>query len=183
MEHETLRQVEDAERGKNMFAVGLLCALYSKDPNVLKNVIRGIFEKKTPEVIEASVKLAAAGYQYGNHALRRMLRNPGSPDGCPESGDGREHRARARRCLGRIRALFHVSNHPGDLRFACVVRSLRKFRWLRPSGRRRDRRNRGSTRGLLRRKDGADHHLGARHGLEDRVPGLGRDDRDTARHR
>ncbi len=65
MEHETLRHVEEAERGKNMFAVGLLCALYSKDVNVLEDIIRTIFETKAPEVIAAAVKLAAAGYQYG----------------------------------------------------------------------------------------------------------------------
>ncbi|MBW2719951.1 MAG: 2-oxoacid:acceptor oxidoreductase family protein, partial [Deltaproteobacteria bacterium] len=59
------RTREDAEQGKNMFAVGLLCALYSKNVNLLKNVIRGIFEKKTREVIETAVKLAGAGYEYG----------------------------------------------------------------------------------------------------------------------
>ena len=65
MDKETLRHVEEAERGKNMFAVGLLCALYSKDLNVLQDIIRGVFEKKAPEVIAAAVKLAGAGYQYG----------------------------------------------------------------------------------------------------------------------
>jgi 2-oxoglutarate ferredoxin oxidoreductase subunit alpha len=65
MDKETLRHVEDAERGKNMFAVGLLCALYSKDLHVLEDIIRGIFEKKTQEVIETAVKLAGAGYEYG----------------------------------------------------------------------------------------------------------------------
>ncbi len=65
LQEETLRHVEDAEQGKNMFAVGLLCALYSKNVNLLKNVIRGIFEKKTREVIETAVKLAGAGYEYG----------------------------------------------------------------------------------------------------------------------
>jgi Pyruvate/2-oxoacid:ferredoxin oxidoreductase gamma subunit len=151
LQEETLRHVEDAEQGKNMFAVGLLCALYNKDLNLLQNVIRGIFEKK--------------------------------PDRGPESRDEREHRTRARRRLGRIRDVFHVSDHAGDLRVTRIVGDLRRFRWLRPSGRRRDRRNRGGARGLLRRKNRPDHHLGAGHGLEDRVPGLGRDDRDTARHR
>jgi 2-oxoglutarate ferredoxin oxidoreductase subunit alpha len=65
MDKETLRHVEEAERGKNMFAVGLLCALYSKDLNVLQDIIRSIFEKKAPEVIAAAVKLAGAGYRYG----------------------------------------------------------------------------------------------------------------------
>ena len=31
LERETLRHVEDAQQGKNMFAVGVLCALYCKD--------------------------------------------------------------------------------------------------------------------------------------------------------
>ena len=65
LQKETLRHVGDAERGKNMFAVGILCALYSKDLNVLKHVIGGIFKDKSSEVIEVAVKLAAAGYQYG----------------------------------------------------------------------------------------------------------------------
>jgi 2-oxoglutarate ferredoxin oxidoreductase subunit alpha len=65
MNAETVRHVEDAERGKNMFAVGLLCALYSKDLSVLQSIIRSIFEKKSRDVIEAAVKLAGAGYQYG----------------------------------------------------------------------------------------------------------------------
>ncbi|MGB5311866.1 MAG: 2-oxoacid:acceptor oxidoreductase family protein, partial [Polyangiales bacterium] len=39
LERETLRHVEDAQQGKNMFAVGLLCALYSKDVLVLQEVI------------------------------------------------------------------------------------------------------------------------------------------------
>jgi len=73
LQEETLRHVEDAEQGKNMFAVGVLCALYNKDLNLLQNVIRGIFEKKTREVIETAVKLAAAGYQYGSTHLEQRF--------------------------------------------------------------------------------------------------------------
>lgn len=65
MEKETLRRVEDAQRGKNMFAVGLLCALYNKDMDVLDDVIRGIFKNKAQDVVELAVRLADAGYQYG----------------------------------------------------------------------------------------------------------------------
>jgi len=64
LEKETLRHVEDTQRGKNMFAVGFLCALYNKDLDVLDDVIRHIFETKAPEVIEVAVRLAAAGYEY-----------------------------------------------------------------------------------------------------------------------
>ena len=65
LEKETLRFVDDPKRGKNMFAVGFLCALYNKDLDLLDGIIRGIFKKKSPEVIDVSVRLAAAGYDYG----------------------------------------------------------------------------------------------------------------------
>ncbi len=65
LERETLRHAADAQQGKNMFAVGILCALYSKDLDLLDNVIRGIFKAKNREVIELAVMLAAAGHQYG----------------------------------------------------------------------------------------------------------------------
>ena len=65
LEKETLRFVDDPKRGKNMFAVGFLCALYNKDLDLLDGIIRGIFKNKSSEVIEVSVRLAAAGYDYG----------------------------------------------------------------------------------------------------------------------
>ena len=84
LQEETLRHVEDAEQGKNMFAVGLLCALYSKNVNLLKNVIRGIFEKKTREVIETAVKLAAAGYEYGIAHLEERFEIQAVPTDVPK---------------------------------------------------------------------------------------------------
>ena len=84
LQEETLRHVEDAEQGKNMFAVGLLCALYNKDLNLLQNVIRGIFEKKTREVIETAVKLAAAGYQYGSTHLEQRFEIQALPTEVPK---------------------------------------------------------------------------------------------------
>ena len=65
LERETLRHAADAQQGKNMFAVGILCALYSKDLDLLDDVIRDIFKAKNREVIELAVMLAAAGHQYG----------------------------------------------------------------------------------------------------------------------
>ncbi len=65
LEAETLRYVEDPRRGKNMFAVGLLCALYNKNLETLKEVIQAVFKKKTRDVVDSAIKLASAGYQYG----------------------------------------------------------------------------------------------------------------------
>ena len=84
MQEQTLRHVEDAEQGKNMFAVGLLCALYNKDVKLLQNVIRGIFEKKTREVIETAVKLAGAGYEYGSAHLEQRFEIQAVPTDVPK---------------------------------------------------------------------------------------------------
>lgn len=64
LESETLKYVDNPLRGKNMFAVGLLCALFNKDLETLKEVIHGVFKKKTKEVIDTAITLAVAGYQY-----------------------------------------------------------------------------------------------------------------------
>lgn len=84
LEKETLRHVEDAQHGKNMFAVGLLCAMYSKDPKVLEEVVRGIFADKSSDVIETAVKLAAAGHRYGAAHLEQRFEIPSSPTDVPK---------------------------------------------------------------------------------------------------
>ena len=84
LERETLRYVEDAQRGKNMFAVGILCALYSKEPSVLEGVIRGIFKDKSSEVVEVAVELAHAGYQYGVTHLDECFEITATPTDVPK---------------------------------------------------------------------------------------------------
>ena len=84
LESETLRHVEDAQRGKNMFAVGLLCALYSKDAAILEDAIRGIFRDKSREVIDVAVTLGHAGYRYGITHLDECFDIPPSPTDVPK---------------------------------------------------------------------------------------------------
>ena len=84
LEKETLRHVEDAQRGKNMFAVGLLCALYSKDSSLLDEVIHGIFKGKSKDVIEVAQKLAAAGHQYGMAHFEECFEVLPSPSDVPK---------------------------------------------------------------------------------------------------
>ena len=84
LQRETLRHVEDAQQGKNMFAVGLLCALYSKDVLVLQEVIRKIFKGKANEVIDLAVKLAGAGYEYGLANLDQCFEIKAFPTDVPK---------------------------------------------------------------------------------------------------
>lgn len=84
LEAETLRHVDDPRRGKNMFAVGLLCALYSKDLGTLQGVIRNLFKKKAAPVIETAVKLAAAGFKYGKEHFEEVYLIEALPTDVPK---------------------------------------------------------------------------------------------------
>ena len=51
---------------RNMFAVGLVCWLFSRDLTIAEEVIREKFAKK-PEIAEANIKVIRAGYDYGHN--------------------------------------------------------------------------------------------------------------------
>lgn len=51
---------------RNMFAVGLVCWLFSCDLTIAEEFIREKFAKK-PEVAEANIKVIRAGYDYGHN--------------------------------------------------------------------------------------------------------------------
>ena len=51
---------------RNMFALGLVCWLFSRDLDIAFNFLREKFAKK-PEVAEANIKVIQAGYDYGHN--------------------------------------------------------------------------------------------------------------------
>ena len=51
---------------RNMFAVGLVCGLFSRDLTIAEEFIREKFAKK-PEIAEANIKVIRAGYDYGHN--------------------------------------------------------------------------------------------------------------------
>ncbi len=51
---------------RNMFAVGLVCWLFSRDLEVAFNFLREKFAKK-PAIAEANIKVIQAGYDYGHN--------------------------------------------------------------------------------------------------------------------
>jgi 2-oxoglutarate ferredoxin oxidoreductase subunit alpha len=79
LEGETRKLVDDTRRGKNMFALGMLCALYNKDLRILQAVVRDVFKKKTREVIDTAVKVATAGHAYGMQNLEIRFEIPALP--------------------------------------------------------------------------------------------------------
>ncbi len=76
MEHECLTLVSDAKRGKNMFALGMICNLYSLDLQLARDQIALTFSKKGESVIKPNVMLLDAGYQWAEDHFDFKFRIP-----------------------------------------------------------------------------------------------------------
>ncbi|HZQ63232.1 MAG TPA: 2-oxoacid:acceptor oxidoreductase subunit alpha [Casimicrobiaceae bacterium] len=69
MERECRKLVSDPRRGKNMFALGMLCSIYSLDLAVARDQIALTFGKKASAVIKSNVALLEAGFAWGEANL------------------------------------------------------------------------------------------------------------------
>ena len=69
METECLKVVADARRGKNMWALGLLCALYGQDVERVLDEVTRKFKKKGEKVIAANIALVKGGYEWADQNL------------------------------------------------------------------------------------------------------------------
>ncbi len=76
MERECLKIVSDARRGKNMFALGMLCSVYSLDPELGRQQVAVALKKKSQKVIEANQHLLEAGYAWAEENLPMKYRIP-----------------------------------------------------------------------------------------------------------
>ena len=83
IEKETAKLVEDPRKGKNMFVLGVLGAVYKKDLDVIKRVVREIFAKKSQKIIDNNVNLAEHGYRYAQEHLDFEIDVPAQPTGDP----------------------------------------------------------------------------------------------------
>jgi 2-oxoglutarate/2-oxoacid ferredoxin oxidoreductase subunit alpha len=69
MERECRVIVADARRGKNMFALGMLCNLYSLELQLAREQIALAFGKKAAGVVKTNVTLLEAGYAWAEANL------------------------------------------------------------------------------------------------------------------
>jgi 2-oxoglutarate ferredoxin oxidoreductase subunit alpha len=76
MERECKTIVSDAKRGKNMFALGMLCSIYSFDLQIAREQIALTFGKKGASVIAPNVKLLEAGFAWAETNLDFKYRIP-----------------------------------------------------------------------------------------------------------
>ncbi|WP_294256356.1 2-oxoacid:acceptor oxidoreductase family protein [Propionivibrio sp.] len=84
MEQECKLLNADPKRGKNMFALGMLCYLYSFDLQMARDQIALTFGKKAQSIIDANVKLLEAGHQWGEANLDFSFCIPATPAAQPQ---------------------------------------------------------------------------------------------------
>lgn len=68
--------VPNAEKGKNMFALGMLCSIYSLELALAREQIALTFGKKAQSIIDSNVKLLDAGYRWASENLDFKYRIP-----------------------------------------------------------------------------------------------------------
>jgi 2-oxoglutarate/2-oxoacid ferredoxin oxidoreductase subunit alpha len=76
MERECRALVPDPRRGKNMFALGMLCSVYSLDLQLARDQIAITFGKKNRSVIDTNVRLMIAGFEWAEKNLDFKYRIP-----------------------------------------------------------------------------------------------------------
>ena len=76
MEQECRAIVADPRRGKNMFALGMLCQLYSFDPQLARDQVALTFGKKEQSVVAQNLKLLDAGHGWAEANLDFQFRIP-----------------------------------------------------------------------------------------------------------
>jgi 2-oxoglutarate ferredoxin oxidoreductase subunit alpha len=69
MAAECRRVAADVKRGKNMFALGMLCWIYSFDPALAREQIALTFGKKKASVVQTNIALLEAGYHWAESHL------------------------------------------------------------------------------------------------------------------
>ncbi|MDF1798969.1 MAG: 2-oxoacid:acceptor oxidoreductase subunit alpha [Planctomycetota bacterium] len=79
MEDKTLEVVDNPKRGKNMFALGILCWVYDRDVEIAKEQIAATFAHKKPAITEANHKLLDLGIEWARENLDFRFRVPATP--------------------------------------------------------------------------------------------------------
>jgi len=75
-EEQTLTVVENARRGKNMFALGVLCWIYDRDLERARSQIRDKFRKKSETVYANSAALLDLGFAWADKNLEERIDIP-----------------------------------------------------------------------------------------------------------
>ena len=80
IQQECLKLVKDPRKGKNMFVLGMLCRIYSRDADKAKEEIAKTFRKKGDKVIGINHDLFDAGYAFARDNLDYHFEIPAAND-------------------------------------------------------------------------------------------------------
>jgi 2-oxoglutarate/2-oxoacid ferredoxin oxidoreductase subunit alpha len=80
MEQECLQVVDDAKKGKNMFALGMLAYLFDRDLERIKEEIAFQFRKKSEAVYDKNVALLERGHAWAGANLDFRIEVPPIPE-------------------------------------------------------------------------------------------------------
>ena len=83
MEEQCLTVVDNPQKGKNMFALGLLAWIYDRDVEKIKEQIAETFRKKAREVYDSNVQLLELGYRWAEEHLDFRITVPTMAAACP----------------------------------------------------------------------------------------------------
>jgi 2-oxoglutarate ferredoxin oxidoreductase subunit alpha len=79
MEQQALTVTDDPRKGKNMFALGMLARIYSRDMERMREQIAHNFRKKSAKVYEKNVTLLELGYAWAEEHLDLRIDVPAAP--------------------------------------------------------------------------------------------------------
>jgi 2-oxoglutarate/2-oxoacid ferredoxin oxidoreductase subunit alpha len=84
MEAQCLTVVENARRGKNMFALGVLAWIYERDMDLIRDQIAHAFRKKSEAIYEKNVALLDLGWRWAAENLDFRVVVPPMPERVPQ---------------------------------------------------------------------------------------------------
>ena len=183
MERECRKLVADARRGKNMFALGMLCNLYSLDLQLARDADRAHLRQEGRERDQIERQAAGGGSRMGGSKPRLQVPHPGVR--CDRAADRgqRKHGFGARHPGIGHGGLRHVSDHAGHLGVALPERCLREGRRRGPSGGGRDCGVHVRDRGFVCRQMHGHHYVRPRLFAQAGGDGACRDGRDSTGRR
>jgi 2-oxoglutarate ferredoxin oxidoreductase subunit alpha len=79
MEKECLKIVPDPRRGKNIWTLGLLCAIYERDMDLVRTELEKKLAKKGEKIVSANLALVQSGYDWAQRNVEYRFRVPVKP--------------------------------------------------------------------------------------------------------
>lgn len=84
LETECRKLVKDPRRGKNMFVLGMLCAIYQFDLDLARDQVALTFRKKSAALIASNTALVVAGYTWAREHLDVAFHIPAATSSGPQ---------------------------------------------------------------------------------------------------